>query len=274
MSRSAMVVIHIFMIVEVLSFFFFPDMVISKNLGLHHALLSGWTIGFITPSVGLSHEVLHLRNKNFFTRWLWHLNVSLGWIWPVVLHHIYSHHRYANTMKDHGHPYKNRNRLDYFWNYMIKPFPQFINYDRMYSIPMLISSVIFSVLIYQKFGWVGPLFQFGTVSGFYYTGGAGNYVQHYGLELLPLSNSDKAKYAWDDFSVLGKYFGFNIHLHSEHHFKPLKPFDQLSRVKGRPIVPYGTPLLMVLLLLPVPIFHRIMNKRLDRYLSKFKHHEV
>ena len=225
MSLSALIIIHIFLMIEILSFFLFPDMIISKNLGLHHALLAGWTAGFVTPSIGLNHEVLHLPNKKFFTRWLWHLNVSLGWTWILTLHHTYSHHRYTNTIKDHGHPYKNRGRLNYFWNYAIKPLPEFINYDRMYSIPMLISSVIFSVLIYQKFGWVGSLFQIGMVIGLYYTSGAGNYVQHYGLELLPIPDKDKLEYAWDDISVLGHYFGFNIHIHSDHHKYPFKPFD-------------------------------------------------
>ena len=35
------------------------------------------------------------------------------------------------------------------------------------------------------------------------------------------------------------------------------------------MVPYGTPLLMFLLLLPLPTFYNVMNKRLDKYLERF-----
>lgn len=268
MDRSGYFVIHLYLIVEILCYFLVPYL--AMDLDLVYVAMAGWTAGFITPSVGLFHELIHLRNKAWYTKTLYYLEQVFSSIWWIEQHHLFSHHPYGNTKNDMGHPSRNKNRLRYIFEYVIEPIYWFGL--RRCKVKMLLS-MLTMVGLYLLFGWHGVVYMAMTNIGFYYTTGAGNYVQHYGLDELPLSDEAKGKYAWDDFSILGYYFGFNLHIHSHHHNDTYKPFDKLGRVKGRPVVPYGTPLLMVLLLLPIPLFHTIMNKRLDRYLLKFKENQ-
>ena len=269
MGLAGYITMHIFMILEIISFFLLPSIIETQGLGLMYSIFAGWVVGFITPSVALSHEMVHLNSKKWYTKAIWYINIIVSYIWVVVLHHRYSHHRYANSLKDFGHPYKNRNRIEYFFDYLIKPLPYLFKKEPFYATASIILSFVSTLIIYKLFSFNGVLFQIFSVLGFYYTTGAGNYVQHYGLELLPISDKEKLNYAWDDISILGHYFGFNLHVHSDHHMNPLKPFDQLKHPKGKPMVPYGTPLMMFLLLLPGNTFHKIMNKRLDEYLKRF-----
>ena len=269
MKTSGSIVIHLFMLVEIVSFFLFPYMMSDSGLGIVYAAMAGWVTGFITPSVALSHEMVHIKNKKWYTQLIWTLDVAFGWIWPVVIHHVHSHHKYANSKKDYGHPFRNRSRLGYFYSYLIEPLPILFKKEIKYSVVMLSLSSLGTCAIAIVFGWIGLVFQMFMVAGFYFTTAAGNYVQHYGLDELPLSDKDKLEYAWDDVSLLGHYFGFNLHVHSDHHKYPLKPFDELNHLKGKPMVPYGTPILMVLLLLPTKAFYNIMNARLDEYLKRF-----
>lgn len=269
MSLSALLTIHLFMTIEILSFFVFPSMLVDQKLGLFYSALAGWSASFITPSVALSHEMVHLNYKKWYTNLIWHVNLVFVYIWLVALHHKYSHHAYTNTLKDFGHPSKDRNRLEYFYNYYIQPIPFLFNKEPLYFSIMFALSVTCSLAIYNLFGLVGVVYQIMYVVGFYYTTGSGNYFQHYGLELLPISDNDKKGYAWDDPNTIGKYFNFNLNIHSDHHKHPLKPFDKLKRLKGRPVLPYGIPLLMLMFMVPGKKFHNIMNLRLDKYLEMY-----
>lgn len=269
MDKSGYFVIHLYVIVELLCFFLIPY--IGLELDLKYIAMAGWTVGFITPSVGLFHELIHLRNKKWYTKILYQLMQIFSGIWWIEQHHLFSHHPYGNTENDMGHPSRNKNRLTYIYEYVIEPIIFFGLRQCKYK---MLATLLVTIGLYMIFGWHGVVYQLMTNLGFYFTTGSGNYVQHYGLDELPLRDEEKGKYAWDDFSLLGYYFGFNLHIHSHHHCDTYKPFDKLGRVKGRPTVPYGTPLMMVLLMLPLPLFHKIMNKRLDRYLKNFKNEEI
>lgn len=265
MDKSGFFVIHLYLIVELSFYFIIPYML--KDHDLIYSIMAGWSVGFITPSVGLFHELIHLRNKKWYTKTLYYMQQVFSCIWWVEQHHLFSHHPYANTKNDMGHPTRNKNRLKYIYEYILSPII-FFGIKRC-KLKMFLSFLVIC-FIYLLFGFSGILYMLMTNIGFFYTTGSGNYLQHYGLDELPVSEESKVKYAWDDYSLLGYYFGFNLHVHSNHHSDVYKPFDKLGRVRGMPVVPYGTPLLMVLLILPMPIFHRIMNKRLDRYILKLK----
>jgi alkane 1-monooxygenase len=124
------------------------------------------------------------------------------------------------------------------------------------------------VIMYVFFGLSGLIFYIGAVLGFQYTSVSGNYAQHYGLETLPIPDSEKVVFAWDDSGVIGKYTHFNLHIHSDHHSNALKSFDKLRNIKGRPLLPYSLPTMMMLF--PFPIFEKIMNKRLEEYCDKLR----
>ena len=267
MSRPAQIITHVFVIVELIFYFLVPYLLISEGLSIFHAVMAGWTVGFLTPAVGLQHEWVHLKKK-WYTSVLFELIQYFCYSFIIVFHHKYSHHKHANTLKDYGHPYKNRGQINYFFNYLINPIPKLFRIKPLRFSVLILGAIVSSVIIFSLFGWHGIAYQAMASFGFYYTVGSGNYVQHYGLELLPISDAQKITYAWDDIGEVGKYFGFNLHIHSDHHLNTYKPFDKLKHLKGKPVVPYGIPVLAVIF--PFPIIKKVMNKRLDTYLSRFE----
>jgi alkane 1-monooxygenase len=266
MNKVSNLVIHLHATVEILVITLIPIVLLSKGFSPIYSMLAGWVFGFLTPSTSVHHEWIHNNNKKGITRVLFHIQQVLFFLSNFEIHHNNSHHNHANTSKDYGHPMKNSSVLGYVYGYLIKPVPYYLkNYPKIF-IPMNLLSIAFMAGIFFTYGLVGLCFQIGCIAGFYYTVFVGNYIQHYGLETLPIAEKEKATYAWDDTSPLSEYLSFNLTIHSDHHANAKKPFNELKHQKGQPVVPHGIPVLM--LLFPTPLFNRIMNKRLDDYISR------
>jgi alkane 1-monooxygenase len=94
-----------------------------------------------------------------------------------------------------------------------------------------------------------------------------NYIEHYGLTRQMNENGRyelvKRKHSWNSNHLLGRLILFELSRHSEHHFKPDKPYQLLHSDPEAPTMPTGYPGMMLLSFLP-PLFFRVMNVKVER----------
>jgi alkane 1-monooxygenase len=133
-----------------------------------------------------------------------------------------------------------------------------------------IAQSILLVLIFWNFG-KGGLFAFVIASVFgMILLETVNYIEHYGLARKQKPNGTyelvKRHHSWNSNHLLGRAILFELSRHSEHHYKPDKPYQLLSRHESAPNMPTGYPGMMLLAFLP-PLFFRIMNKAADQALA-------
>ncbi len=255
----------IFAIIDVISYVVLPMNLIDQSF--FYCFMAGWTVSFMSPAIAVQHEWTH-RKKDIVMPLLINLVGLLRWSTIVMDHHISIHHRYANTAKDNAHAFKNSNFLIYFYNYMIKPYYMLFKENKKRLFLVIFMSLFCSTILFKLFGLTALFYQIGSIFAFYYTVSCGNYINHYGLETLPISDKEKMKYSWDDHGDLGKYFAFNLQAHADHHSYSNKSFDKLNHIKGMPVYPYGFAIMIAIA--PFPIFKKIMNKRLEDYCEKIK----
>ncbi|MFM7643633.1 MAG: alkane 1-monooxygenase [Sphingomonadales bacterium] len=97
-----------------------------------------------------------------------------------------------------------------------------------------------------------------------------NYIEHYGLLRQKNENGRyelvKRKHSWNSNHILGRLILFELSRHSEHHYKPDKPYQLLNSDASAPTMPTGYPGMMLLSFVP-PIFFRVMNKRVVAVLN-------
>jgi alkane 1-monooxygenase len=93
-----------------------------------------------------------------------------------------------------------------------------------------------------------------------------NYIEHYGLLRRKRENGTyervKRIHSWNSNHVVGRVVLFELTRHSDHHYKPDRPYQLLESHEESPIMPTGYPGMMLLALVP-PLFFRVMNKRID-----------
>lgn len=267
-SKGTRVTMFSLMCLDLLYFFLVPFLIIKLGMPIIFAIGAGLTLGFFQPSLGAYHEYNHNSHSlSFIEEWVYKIVTCTMLLGPLDIHHKYFHHRYANTDDDLGIPKKNRSYYVYQWLYCAASTPKLFKakpWKMTWSVLGFFGSVALQAFL---FGPIGIAYQLANIIAFHWSTGAGNYVQHYGLDMLPLSRSERLGYAWDNKGKLSKYVAFNIHIHSDHHIKALKPCDKLENIKGRPINPYPLPAMMFLAMIP-PLYFRIMNPRLEEYIKR------
>jgi alkane 1-monooxygenase len=92
-----------------------------------------------------------------------------------------------------------------------------------------------------------------------------NYIEHYGLVREKRDNGtyDRVRriHSWNSNHVFGRVVLFELSRHSDHHYKPDRPYQLLETHEESPIMPTGYPGMMLLSLLP-PLFFMVMNKKI------------
>lgn len=93
-----------------------------------------------------------------------------------------------------------------------------------------------------------------------------NYIEHYGLLREKRENGtfDRVRriHSWNSNHVFGRVVLFELSRHSDHHYKPDRPYQLLETHEESPIMPTGYPGMMLLALLP-PLFFMVMNKKIE-----------
>ena len=94
-----------------------------------------------------------------------------------------------------------------------------------------------------------------------------NYIEHYGLLREKRENGtyDRVRriHSWNSNHVFGRVVLFELSRHSDHHYKPDRPYQLLETHDESPIMPTGYPGMMLLALIP-PLFFSVMNKKLQK----------
>lgn len=95
-----------------------------------------------------------------------------------------------------------------------------------------------------------------------------NYIEHYGLLRKKRDNGafDRVRriHSWNSNHVIGRAVLFELTRHSDHHYKPDRPYQLLESHEESPVMPTGYPGMMLLAFIP-PLFFRMMNKKIDAH---------
>lgn len=94
-----------------------------------------------------------------------------------------------------------------------------------------------------------------------------NYIEHYGLLRQKRENGTYERvrriHSWNSNHVLGRVILFELSRHSDHHYKPDRPYQLLETHDESPIMPTGYPGMMLLAMVP-PLFFKVMNVRIEK----------
>ncbi|MFM7815213.1 MAG: alkane 1-monooxygenase, partial [Flavobacteriales bacterium] len=81
-----------------------------------------------------------------------------------------------------------------------------------------------------------------------------NYIEHYGLARRKVSDfryeNVEPWHSWNSDHALGRSVLFELSRHSDHHWKPSKPYQVLDTMEDAAMLPAGYPAMMLLCLLP------------------------
>lgn len=243
-------------------------------------LAMGLMCGIIGINVG--HELGHRSNKS--ERFLGELLLLSSLENHFLPYHNRGHHTNVGTPKDPASARRNEWLFVFWFRSQIGSYIQAwqIETQRMqitkqfwFSLrnKMAAYSLVHSILLLFIF-WI-----FGSVAVFAFLSAAAfgiilletvNYIEHYGLARKQKPNGQyelvKRHHSWNSNHLLGRAILFELSRHSEHHYKPDKPYQLLNRHESAPNMPTGYPGMMLLALIP-PLFFRVMNKAVDKALS-------
>ena len=243
-------------------------------------LAMGLMCGIIGINVG--HELGHRNSK--MERFLGELLLLSSLENHFLPYHNRGHHTNVGTPEDPASARRNEVLFAFWFRSQIGSYIQAwqIEIKRMQitrkarfslSNKMVVYSIaqsILLVLIFWNFG-KGGLFAFviAAVFGMILLETV-NYIEHYGLARKQKPNGTyelvKRHHSWNSNHLLGRAILFELSRHSEHHYKPDKPYQLLNRHESAPNMPTGYPGMMLLALIP-PLFFRVMNKAADQVLK-------
>lgn len=243
-------------------------------------LAMGLMCGIIGINVG--HELGHRNSK--MERFLGELLLLSSLENHFLPYHNRGHHTNVGTPEDPASARRNEVLFAFWFRSQIGSYIQAwqIEIKRMQitrqarfslSNKMVVYSIaqsILLVLIFWNFG-KGGLFAFVIASVFgMILLETVNYIEHYGLARKQKPNGTyelvKRHHSWNSNHLLGRAILFELSRHSEHHYKPDKPYQLLNRHESAPNMPTGYPGMMLLALIP-PLFFRVMNKAADQVLK-------
>jgi alkane 1-monooxygenase len=97
-----------------------------------------------------------------------------------------------------------------------------------------------------------------------------DYIQHYGLQRLPLPSGRLEPvgphHSWDAPKGFSSYLMMNAPTHSEHHLHPDRRFDELAAATRAPTLPRSLPVMAVIATVP-PLWHGLMDRRASRVMA-------
>lgn len=128
-----------------------------------------------------------------------------------------------------------------------------------YSLALLIAGAFAAVFGLKVIPWI-ILHHFGAWFSLMLT----TYIQHYGLMRAMLPNGRRepvtVMHSWNTDSAITNLILFNVQRHSDHHARPMVPYQSLHDIKSTPRLPTGYFGMMILALIP-PLWFRVMDPR-------------
>jgi alkane 1-monooxygenase len=243
-------------------------------------LSMGLMCGIIGINVG--HELGHRSSK--FERFLGELLLLSSLENHFLPYHNRGHHTNVGTRKDPASARRNELLFTFWFRSQIGSYIQAwqieikrmqITKQALYSWrnKMLIYTFLHGILLLLIFWFFGKVALFGFLGAAIFgivLLETVNYIEHYGLarKLKPNGQYELVKrhHSWNSNHLLGRAILFELSRHSEHHYKPDKPYQLLNRHESAPNMPTGYPGMMLLAFFP-PLFFRIMNKAADEAIA-------
>lgn len=134
--------------------------------------------------------------------------------------------------------------------------------------------VLFGAALALSFGWQAAAFYAVQAVVAFTLLEMVNYIEHYGLErkLTQRGSFEKVQpiHSWNASEVVTNSLLFELQRHSDHHANPTRRYQTLRHFSESPQLPTGYAGMILLALLP-PLWHRVMNPRVqswrDRHLQ-------
>lgn len=244
-------------------------------------------VGVLTGTVGIvySHELMHQRPR---------LDRSLAdGLLAMVLYshfrseHLLVHHRYVGTPKDPVTARYNEGFHRYFPRVLIGcARSSFLAETAMLArkglSPWHVSNPFWRYAVLQLLclaaafvlgGWLGVgLFAFQACVAIWQLELV-NYVEHYGLTRKHLGNGKyehaKPHHSWNGAQMASNWLLINLQRHSDHHFKPDRPFPLLQTYSAdeAPCLPHGYAVMTAMAMVP-PLWRRVMNPKVRAWRAR------
>jgi len=257
--------------------------------------LAGWEklavffgVGVITGTVGITyaHELMHQPSR--LDRWLADILLATVFYSHFRSEHLLVHHRYVGTPRDpvtarYGESFFRffarvvpgcflsavkaeagmQARQGHFVWHRTNPFWR---YAALQGVTLLVAALLagwwgVGLVLFQAFV---AIWQLELV----------NYVEHYGLERVHLGDGKyepvKPRHSWNATQRASNWLLINLQRHSDHHFKPARPFPLLQSgdPDETPELPYGYPVMTTAAMVP-PLWHRMMRPQVKAWRKRF-----
>lgn len=230
-----------------------------------------WALGLIA-----AHELLHRTDSPFdveLSRWL----SGLGGDPWMALHHPAIHHRYLGLPSDPGTPRRGVSIYRFYVSVYIGNIAAGARFERerlsrggspfwTLNNRFLTGWLIFAALAGYFFLIAGlkgvAVYFIGAALGRFFLATT-DYVQHYGLLRVEGELLD-ARLSWDVYHIGTNAVLYCVGRHSDHHIYPRRACGNLQTRSDALSHPHGY-LTMIALSLAPPLFHKVMQPRLDEW---------
>jgi hypothetical protein len=223
-----------------------------------------------------THELIHRTTDPVATivaRWLGALSCESGF----TLHHMAVHHVNAGLYEEPGTSRRGESVYAFIWRATIganrqgfilererlrrRGLPLWSWHNRFLTGQAM--TVAIAVLYFLCGGWpaVGA-FLVVSFQGHFFLEAAG-YVEHFGLVRAPGTRFE-ARHAWNSYRAVSNAILYNLAYHAHHHLYASRPYYELRRDEGAPVLPHGYMTMFALSLLP-PLYFRVMQPHLDNW---------
>ncbi len=250
----------------------------AEQLGLFFGL------GIISGTVGInySHELMHQSSK--LERWMADFLLAMVLYSHFRSEHLLVHHRHVCTPKDAVTARFNESFYKYFPRVLWQCFFSAINAERdmlkrakrrfwSYNNPF-IRYLVLQILFLALAFWIGGFWGLGlfAIQAFIAVWQLElvDYIEHYGLTRKYLGNGKYEhvfpRHSWNAAHMASNWLLINLQRHSDHHFKPDRPFPLLQTYSNElaPQLPFSYPIMTIIAMIP-PIFKKIMNHRVKEW---------
>ena len=253
--------------------------------------LSGWELaglffgmGVLSGTVGINyaHELLHQRPR--LDRWTGDFLLAMAFYGHFRSEHLLVHHRLVATPRDPAtarydesfhrfFPRVLRGSLLSSWRAEAamlarKGLPVRHRSNPFWRYGALQAGMLALALLVG--GWLGlALFAWQAFTAIWQLELV-NYIEHYGLSRRPLGEGRfepvRPHHSWNSASKASNWLLINLQRHSDHHFKPDRPFPLLQTYApdDAPQLPAGYPVMTAVAMVP-PLWKRMMNPRVEEW---------
>ena len=257
--------------------------------------LSGWSliglffgIGVMSGTIGIvyAHELMHQRSR--LERWLADVLMASALYSHFRSEHLLVHHRYVATPRDPATSRYNEGFHRFYPRVLVgsllsayraeaamlarRGLPWWHRTNPLWRYAALQGAFVLAAALIG--GWIG-------VGLFALQAGVAiwqlelvNYIEHYGLTRKHLGEGRyepvRPHHSWNSGHKASNWLLINLARHSDHHFKPDRPFPLLQTYGAdeAPTLPLGYPAMTTMAMIP-PLWRRVMNPRVRAWRRQF-----